>query len=202
MIERIDADLSSGQQTISGILTDTNLMHLHSLTGFREIIRKHAVSGPVTIVSNNEPGIRITIEGTLLHGSGEPVQDALVYVYQTSDRGWYADTAAHINVREGDRRHARLFGYMRTDEIGSFSFHTIRPRGYPKTDLPAHVHIEMWYKNGSPVYGVPGELLFEEDERLTPARRLEALQQGFIIAKNTGSNREVRYEYQIVMKDE
>jgi protocatechuate 3,4-dioxygenase beta subunit len=44
---------------------------------------------------------------------------------------------------EGDRRHARLFGYLRTDENGKFEFSTVKPKGYPNSTLPAHIHIEI-----------------------------------------------------------
>ncbi|MEP6595061.1 MAG: hypothetical protein ABJA71_03900 [Ginsengibacter sp.] len=96
--------------------------------------------------------------------------------------GWYSDTAAHVSMFEGDTRHARLFAYLKTNGKGQFEFETIQPRGYPNSDLPAHIHISVW-KGEHLVRGVPGELLFDDDPRLTPERRLRSLSNKFLIEK-------------------
>ncbi len=58
----------------------------------------------------------------------------------------------------------------------------------------------MWSANGKTLNGMPGELLFEEDSRLTPERKAQALQSGYLIAKNTGAKGEVVYSYKLVAK--
>lgn len=40
VISNISKEISADKKTISDILTDTGLMYLHSLTAFREVIKK------------------------------------------------------------------------------------------------------------------------------------------------------------------
>lgn len=127
------------------------------------------------------------------------LNDALVYFYHTSDKGWYSDTAPHILMNEGDMGHARLFGYLKTDSKGQFEFETIRPKGYPNSDLPAHIHLMVW-KDDQVVAGLPNELQFDDDPRLTPDRRSRSLREGNLIKKNSGTADKPVYLYDIKQK--
>jgi protocatechuate 3,4-dioxygenase beta subunit len=195
-IAGINNQLETGKKMVNEILSDASLMQLHSVTAFRDVIKKNAKSGSLKIVTNDEPGKKIKVKATLTDKNRTPIQDALVYVYQTSDKGWYSDTAAHILTNSGDYRHARLFGYTKTNAKGEIEIETIQPRGYPDSDLPAHIHIAIWQTN-NPVHDLPDELLFDDDPRLTPARRQAALQQGFLISKNTGTELKPLYVYEM-----
>jgi protocatechuate 3,4-dioxygenase beta subunit len=197
-ITAIDESLSKGQTTVSNILSDEKYMYLHSLTPFREVIAKHAKPGKATMVTPSEPGKKITVKA-IIHTDGKALDDALVYLYHTSDKGWYSDTGAHIRAYEGDVRHARLFCYVKTDGQGQFEIETIQPKGYPNSDLPAHIHIEV-SKNGEHIPGLPGELLFDDDPRLTADRRSRSLQEGFIIEKDTGTPGKPVYFYHLQSK--
>lgn len=180
-------------------MTDPSWMAFHSQTAFRELIKKNAPSGKIVIVTPAEPGKKITIKCKVIGSNNMPVAGALVYAYQTSAKGWYSDTAAHIYANEGDMRHARLFGYVITDQNGEFEIATIQPAGYPKSDLPAHIHLSMW-KDNKIIPDVPGELLFEDDERLTPERKERALRDGFLTAANSGTAESPVYRYQFILK--
>jgi len=197
-IKSLDQQLSAGSTTISKILSDPANMSLHTLSPFREMIKKYAKAETITIVTAAEPGLKILVKGTIKTPAGNAVKDAMVYVYQTSDKGWYSDTAPHVLIMEGDRRHARLFGYMKTDANGNFSFNTIRPNGYPKSDLPAHIHLELTATDGS---GLGTELLFEEDPRLVGHIRENAIRDKFYISKNSGTKDNALYVYQITSRD-
>ena len=200
LIQQIDAELTHRQTSVGKVLSDTAFMFLHPLTGFREVIKNHAKAGKVTMVCLTEPGKKITVKGLMQTSEGKALNDALVYVYHTSDKGWYSDTSAHISAFEGDKRHARLFAYLKTDDKGLFEFETIQPKGYPNSDLPAHIHISVW-KDGQIIGGVPGELLFDDDPRLTPERRSRSLSDGFLIEKNTGTSQRPVYFYKITIKE-
>lgn len=198
-LKQLEQSLSSQTTTVNQILADPSWMSYHSQTTFREIIKKYAPSGRAVIITEGEPGKKITVRCSVTGNNGQPVAGALVYAYQTSAKGWYSDTAAHILMNEGDMRHARLFGYVMTDLKGEFELATIQPAGYPQSDLPAHIHLAMW-KDGQRLAGVPGELLFEDDERLTPERKSRALGDGFLVAANTGIAEGPVYRYQITLK--
>ena len=111
---------------------------------------------------------------------GAPVADALVYAYHTSAKGWYSDKGAHIRASSGDVKHARLFGYVRTDEHGRAELRTIRPAGYPRSELPSHIHLGLTV-DGKGI-GV-GEVRFADDPRMTETMRRQSVREGDVIVQ-------------------
>ncbi len=197
MINRLDRQLKRGETSISKVLANDSLMYLHSLTSFRDVIKDNAKPEKITITSSHEPGTKITIKGHVVDKKGKAYKNILLYFYQTSDSGWYADTAAHILEKEGDMKHARLFGYLRTDDKGQFSFETIKPNGYPKSSITGHVHIQCMISDSKSLAS-PTELHFEDDRRMSKLRKKEILEEGNLIAKNSGTLQKPVYEYKIV----
>jgi len=196
LMEQIDKQLSGGSKSVSEILTDPAYMKLHSLSNFRAVIKKNAKQEKISLTNKNEPGSAATIKGKL--AANFPVDNLLIYVYQTDHKGWYADTGAHVLVREGDRGHARLFGYLRSDKNGQFEFTTIHPQGYPRSDLPQHIHLEVFNKNGQSL--IITELLFDDDARLVGETRASALRNGFVVAKNEGKSGAQLYSYNVSLR--
>ncbi len=70
-------------------------------------------------------GDRISIEGRVLDGDGNPVNDALVEIWQANAHGKYAhpDDPQDKPLEPGFKG----FGRVPTDEKGSFQFATIKP---------------------------------------------------------------------------
>jgi protocatechuate 3,4-dioxygenase beta subunit len=196
-LQQVNKQLSSKERSVTDILQDPAYMNLHSLTTFREIIKKNAKQEKITLVNKNEPGngVRITVK---LVSNNRPVNGLLVYVYHTDNRGWYSDTAAHVLAYEGDRGHARLFGYLLSDKEGNIEFTTIHPQGYPNSTLPQHIHLEVFDKNGTNL--AVTELLFDDDDRLKGTTRNRALQEGFVIAKNEGNDKNQHYSYVVTLR--
>jgi protocatechuate 3,4-dioxygenase beta subunit len=123
-----------------------------------------------------------------------------LYIYQTNDEGWYSDRAAHVGGVEGDRKHARLFGYLKTDGEGRFEVRTIRPSGYPDSNLPAHLHVEVEPAN-KPGGSLITEIQFDDDPRLTAEWRKRSQKEGFVIAKvRTDSENRQRVEVELKMR--
>ena len=102
-------------------------------------------SSSLTLVTDAEPGQRLTIHGRVVDETGRPVAGAQLHVYQTDASGRYTPAKAM------DESHARLAGSLQTDERGEFELHTIRPGGYPKAvrigdrdrKIPAHIHVDV-----------------------------------------------------------
>ncbi|MFI5130770.1 MAG: hypothetical protein ACHQFX_12290 [Chitinophagales bacterium] len=163
LLRQAELKLQSRNATVSSILTDNVYASLHPMTSFREVIRKQAVAEVLSIAGENEPGKKIKVVATVKNKEGQPVGNALIYLYQTDSRGWYAADAPHVLLNEGDFRHARLFGYAKTDKNGKIELHTVKPAGYPNSDLPAHIHVHVTADGYRP-YGT--EFLFKDDERL------------------------------------
>ncbi|MEP6648167.1 MAG: hypothetical protein ABJC12_13840 [Saprospiraceae bacterium] len=199
IIQQIDSQLKSGQTTISKVLSDDVFLKLHTLTPFRDVIKENATPGKITIVTISEPGIHLTIKGTIVNKAGIPQKDLLLYFYQTSNLGWYADTAAHVLMNDGDMKHARLFGYLKTDDRGQFSFETIKPIGYTKSSLTGNIHVQYISQENKSLTG-PEELQFDDDPRMTWERRKQTLEEGNLIAKNTGTSEKPVYEYMIIVQ--
>lgn len=191
-IKQIDDQLSKGATTVNAVLDNQAYMQLHSLTAFRDVIRKHAKAAVLDIVTSKEPGIQTIVKGKLVSNNA-PLSNTLVYLYQTDHRGWYADTGAHVLAAGSDRGHARLFGYVRTGAQGEFELHTIRPASYPNSTLPQHIHLEAFDNNGKSL--IITELLFDDDPKLTGSTREEFLRHGFVVAKNTGSKEKQVFSY-------
>lgn len=199
MIAAIEKKLADHSASVSAILTDSSYEVLHPATAFRDLIKKYADAKVITISKDKEPGKKIKVTATITGADGKPVSDALVYLYQTDARGWYAADAPHVQAYEGDMRHARLFGYVRTDKNGRIELHTVKPSGYPQSDLPAHIHVHVWAGGYEPFVN---EFLFDDDERLVGTIRTQAIRNRFIIAKpETGENPySQKFHYSVTLK--
>jgi protocatechuate 3,4-dioxygenase beta subunit len=181
LIDGAEAALKSGKSA-TDILTDPAYLPVHPWPRFRKLMRDFAQSSQATIVTPHELGVPMVVTGRVIDSSGRPVKGAMVYVYHTSGKGWYSDRAAHIAAHEGDRKYARLFGYLRTDDQGSFELSTIRPAGYPDADLPAHIHVEV-ERPDKKLGSLVTEIQFDDDPRLTAEWRRRSQQENFVIAK-------------------
>jgi len=180
LIKEAEEKLKTGNATISQILTDKKYDAVHSETAFRQLIEKYCKAETISIATDTIPGKKIKVIGAVKDTEGKPVVNALVYLYHTDSRGWYAANSPHVNMNEGDMRHARLFGYVRTNKDGKFELHTIKPSGYPQSDLPAHIHVHVTAEGYS---SFVNEFLFDDDERLVGKIRENSVRNQFIIAK-------------------
>jgi len=180
LVKEAEEKLKNTKATISQILTDKKYDAVHPETSFREIIEKYCKAEIISIATDTIPGKKIKVIGIVKDKDGKPVADALVYLYHTDSRGWYAADAPHVSMNEGDMRHARLFGYVKTDKDGKFELHTIKPSGYPQSDLPAHIHVHVTAKG---YRNFVNEFLFDDDERLVGKIRENSIRNDFMISK-------------------
>ena len=180
LIKETEEKLKTNKATISQILTDKKYDAVHPETSFRELIKKYCKAEVISIATDTIPGRKIKVIGTIKNTDGKPIADALIYLYHTDARGWYAADAPHVSMNEGDMRHARLFGYVKTDKDGKFELHTIKPSGYPQSDLPAHIHVHIDANGYQPVIT---EFLFDDDERLVGNIRENSIRNKFMISK-------------------
>jgi protocatechuate 3,4-dioxygenase beta subunit len=185
LIKEAEGKLKNNKTSISQILVDKKYDAVHSETEFRELIKKYCKSEIISIATDTIPGKKIKVIGTIKNTDGKPIADALVYLYHTDARGWYAADAPHVSMNEGDMRHARLFGYVKTGKDGKFELHTIKPSGYPQSDLPAHIHVHV-SANGYRVFVT--EFLFDDDERLVGKIRENSIKNNFMISKPEKTN--------------
>lgn len=120
------------------------------------------------IAPSGEPGEPLRIDGVVRDRAGRPVEGVIVYAYHTDNRGYYP---------RGVNQHGRLRGWARSDEQGRYRFDTIRPAGYPGTDLPQHIHMHL-IEPGRGTYWI-GDINFDDDPRMTDElRRAHATNRG------------------------
>jgi protocatechuate 3,4-dioxygenase beta subunit/tetratricopeptide (TPR) repeat protein len=201
LIDEAAAALRSGKST-SDILTNSAFLPAHEWPRFRKLIRQYGKSSRAAITPPQEEGEPLIVSGRVLDKAGQPVKNAVIYVYHTSARGWYSDRAAHIEAHEGDRKHARLFGYLTTDDEGNFKLQTIRPAGYPDSDLPAHIHVEV-ERAESGTGTLVTEIQFDDDPRLTAEWRDRSRKEGFVIAAvETGKDKVQRVRAELRLRND
>ncbi|MBC7502766.1 MAG: protocatechuate 3,4-dioxygenase subunit alpha [Herminiimonas sp.] len=84
------------------------------------------------LVGQGVSGERIVIEGQVFDGSGKPVPDGMVEIWQANAHGKYAhpDDARTLPLEAGFRG----FGRVPTDDNGGFRFATIKPGRVPGPD--------------------------------------------------------------------
>ena len=120
----------------------------------------------VTIAESSEPGPRLTVSGRVLGSDGRPIAGASIYAYQTDANGEYVK-----GMSGGGSDRPRLFGYLRSDAQGRYSFSTIKPGSYPNSRNPGHIHFEISAPGHEPrVY----EIVFENDPFISTAFREQA----------------------------
>lgn len=115
------------------------------------------------LAPDNAAGEPLRLTGRVLDTSGQPRPGVIVYAYQTDHSGIYprSDTPGSPEAR----RHGRLRAWASSDASGRYTFHTIRPGGYPGTDIPQHIHLHV-IQPGCQTYYID-DVQFRDDPRLT-----------------------------------
>ena len=116
------------------------------------------------IAPEDEPGQALRITGRVTEIDGAPAPGTIVYAYHTNAEGLYPSSDDFQG--EAANRHGRLRAWCRSDEQGRYRFDTVRPAGYPNSDMPQHVHMHV-IEPGRCTYYID-DLLFADDPRLTP----------------------------------
>ena len=177
-IEELAIALAEGKTTANEILTDPASNELRPYPAFRELIAKYAPVGRAVMTPKDELGVALLATVRVVDRAGKPYADARVYAYQTSAKGWYAAEAPHVSGNSSDTRFARLFTHGITDADGRCELVTVHPAGYPRSDLPSHIHLGLEGRAGDERWT---EIRFEDCPRMTLAVREESLRSGFVV---------------------
>jgi len=116
------------------------------------------------IAGPNAAGERITITGRVIDGTGAPVKDVMLEVWQANAAGIYAhdEDPRNAEVEEGFRGWGRVITNF---ETGEFSFDTIKPGRAPgrsgKTQAP---HINLWIVARGINVGLNTRMYFAEEK--------------------------------------
>ncbi len=122
-----------------------------------------------TIAAPEVPGERIRVEGLVLDGTGAPVRDALLEVWQADAAGIYPhpEDPRHAEVHPGFRGWGRII----TDfDTGLWSFETVRPGPVPgRPGAVQAPHISVWLVARGINIGLNTRIYFPEDAALHAA---------------------------------
>lgn len=152
--QRGQATISSREPIVGGPCENCELV-------FRGLPAR--IASVARIAPANEPGEALRLSGTIRDQAGNPQAGVVLYAYHTDRGGRYPPSA------DRQLRHGRLRGWVRSDAQGRYELHTIRPGGYPGSDIPQHIHLQV-VEPGRCTYYID-DVLFADDPRLTPERR-------------------------------
>ncbi|MEM8837165.1 MAG: protocatechuate 3,4-dioxygenase subunit alpha [Pseudomonadota bacterium] len=111
------------------------------------------------ITGPNAKGERITVSGTVTDGTGAPVKDVLIEIWQANAAGVYPGTG---EVEEGFRGWGRIAPDF---ETGEWSFETVKPGAVPgRSDTPMAPHINLWIVARGINIGLNTRLYFADEE--------------------------------------
>ncbi|MGB3719762.1 MAG: protocatechuate 3,4-dioxygenase subunit alpha [Proteobacteria bacterium] len=93
------------------------------------------------LVTGETDGERIRIEGRVLDGAGEPIDDAMVEIWQADGQGRYA----HPHDPRGSNTGFKGFGRVGTgvDPERRFIFHTVKPGSVDGRQAP-HINVTVF----------------------------------------------------------
>jgi protocatechuate 3,4-dioxygenase beta subunit len=111
------------------------------------------------VTDDKEKGEPLIIRGRVLRSkNGPPAPGASIMVYQTDASGIYSNkSGSPMDV-------SRLRGRFTSDKDGEYEIVTIRPGPYPDSDVPMHIHVNLFEPGKAPreIF----EFFFSGDPRL------------------------------------
>lgn len=125
------------------------------------------------IIADDTPGQRIRIEGRVLDGTGTPVKDVLVEVWQADGNGIHPhpEDPRHADCAPGFRGWARIVPNF---ETGVFTLDTIKPGAVPgRTGAMQAPHLSLWLVARGINVGLQTRMYFgDEDNSADPVLNL------------------------------
>jgi protocatechuate 3,4-dioxygenase alpha subunit len=121
------------------------------------------------IAGPNAEGERITVEGVVTDGTGAPVKDVLIEVWQANAAGIYASPADRRAdaVEDGFRGWGRIISDFST---GLYSFDTVKPGVVPgRGGRPMAPHLNLWIVARGINIGLSTRMYFDDEAEANAA---------------------------------
>ena len=161
----------------------------------------HDIAGP------NAEGERITVEGVVIDGTGAPLKDVLIEIWQANAAGIYPHPADKRSdeVEEGFRGWGRVISNFDT---GLWSFETVKPGVVPgRHGRPMAPHLNLWIVARGINIGLNTRMYFgDETEANAKDPVLNMIEQEIrrptLIAKREEQDGKVVYRFDIRLQGE
>lgn len=113
------------------------------------------------IAGPNAIGTQIRVEGLVLDGTGNPVKDVLIEVWQANAQGHYAHPDQPGDVEQGFRGWGRVISDFNT---GEWAFDTVKPGAVQVRDgIMMAPHINFWIVARGINLGLNTRLYFDDE---------------------------------------
>lgn len=159
------------------------------------------------IAGPNAKGERIRIEGTVIDGTGSPVKDVLIEIWQANSAGIYAHPEHDGDVEKGFRGWGRVI----TDfDTGKWGFETVKPGSIlGRNGQMMAPHINLWIVARGINIGLNTRMFFDDEVKANATDPVLNLiewenRRETLIAKRSENAGQVVYEFDIRLqgKDE
>ncbi|MDH6265027.1 protocatechuate 3,4-dioxygenase alpha subunit [Rhizobium sp. SG_E_25_P2] len=140
MVQRLDYLKETASQTAGPYV---HIGCTPNFTGIHGVYDSDLGSGP--LYNDKTRGERITIKGRVIDGTGTPLRDALVEIWQADADGFYNSPSETRGKADPN-----FFGWGRCPadmDSGEFSFQTIKPGRVPFRDKDPRLmapHVTLW----------------------------------------------------------
>lgn len=143
-------------------------VHIGLTPNFAEIGGVYAEDLGTRMVNDKTKGERITITGRVLDGTGTPLKDALVEIWQADAEGLYNSPA---EMRGQADPNFTGWGRCPTDMTsGEYRFETIKPGRVPFTDgRPMAPHVTFWIVARGINIGLQTRMYFGDEQAANDA---------------------------------
>ncbi|MGR6433166.1 protocatechuate 3,4-dioxygenase subunit alpha [Rhizobium sp. PAMB 3182] len=137
-----------------------------NFTGIHGIFETDLGSGP--LVNDKTRGERITIRGRVIDGSGTPLRDAMIEIWQADADGLYnSPSETRGSADPNFSGWARCPADMTT---GEFVFETVKPGKVPFNDgRPMAPHVTLWIVARGINIGLQTRMYFSDEEEANAA---------------------------------
>lgn len=139
-------------------------VHIGLTPNFAEIGGVYSEDLGTSMVNDNTKGERITIVGRVLDGTGTPLRDALVEIWQADADGLYNSPS---ELRGSADANFTGWGRCPTDmDTGEFRFETIKPGRVPFKDGRKQApHVTFWVVARGINIGLHTRMYFGDEEK-------------------------------------
>ncbi|WFE90010.1 protocatechuate 3,4-dioxygenase subunit alpha [Roseibium porphyridii] len=157
------------------------------------------------ITGPHAKGERIRVEGIVMDGTGSPVKDVMLEVWQANADGHYAHPEGGGNVEDGFRGWGRVI----TDfETGEWGFDTVKPGSTVGRDASHQApHLNLWIVARGINIGLNTRLYFEDEPEANAKDPVLNLiewerRRATLLAKKTERDGKTVYRFDIKLQGE